>query len=128
MAKAVSEIVQTLKEAGRSAGFSELRDLLLTEAAALKQDGIGLPTLVKMVLEIDRHAMAAEMMAAKLKGGEAPTEWTSYQQYLSGEITLPEYLAKSKPGIKAPTSTTPTEETTDGVQPQQKRSKARPRL
>lgn len=76
----------------------ELRDLLLTQAAQLIQDGISLPSLVKMVLEVDRHAMAAEMMLLKVKAGETPNEWSAYQKYLSGEITLEEYL-RNKPGL-----------------------------
>lgn len=127
MAKDLTGIAQTLQEKGRTAGFMELRDLLLTQAGALREDGIHLQSIVKMVLEVDRHAMAAELLALKSSKGEAPPEWNEYQKYLRGEITLEEYLS-TKPGVKAPQSTdeTPNDEQSDGKE--QKRPRKATRL
>jgi len=124
MAKDLTQIAQTLQVAGRSAGFMQLRDLLLTNAAELKTEGISLQGLVKMVLEVDRHAMAAEMMSLKTAKGDTPPEWMDYQKYLRGDMSLEEYLS-TKPGVKAPVvpDETPTEEQANGNEKRARKAK-----
>lgn len=88
----LSNIPSAIAEEGRVRGFEKLRDLILNFTPETVK--LGWDKIVKMVLEVDRHALAAMVLEAKSKTdvtGQEKTEW--FQKYLRGEIDLDTYEA-----------------------------------
>lgn len=83
----LANIPGLISEVGRVKGFEALRDLILN----FRPEEVLLPwdKIVKMVLEVDRHALAAMVMEAKASTevkGKEEYEW--FQTYLRGEVEI----------------------------------------
>lgn len=97
--KLFSEVPATFKAEGRVAGFEAIRDMILSNWRDLVAEfEIPLPTLLKLVLETDRHALFAAISEEKL--GDASDaklgRYKWFQGFLEGEIDIPPSPAGNK--------------------------------
>lgn len=83
-----SRIPKTIRKKGRAKGFEKIRDMVLINWEMLSAVSNPLAT-IKLVLEIDKHAMFAEVAAEKAKGSFDKGLWDEYRDYLQGKIELP---------------------------------------
>jgi len=98
----LAEVPDVIASGGRVAGFEYLRDRLLRDWEGFIGKGVNAYSALKLVIETDRHAMFAEVQAAKKKGETDAKMWENFQRYLHGEVEAgsadePPEEEKSKP-------------------------------
>lgn len=76
-----------IHEHGRVRGFEKMRDVLLSSYHRLGQDN--LLAVLKMVIELDRHALMSEVAQAKQRARFEQEAWERFQSYLRGEVDVP---------------------------------------
>ena len=72
------DVPKFIAEHGRVKGFEEMRDLVLVNWPAMSS----VMAALKMALELDRHALMAEVALEKTKGGDKDRKWREIQRYL----------------------------------------------
>lgn len=72
-----------IREHGRARGFERIRDLVLERPEAMGADSL-LPVL-KLVIELDRHAMFSAVSEAKAQERGDQDAWKKFQEYLHGD-------------------------------------------
>jgi hypothetical protein len=82
-----ARIPRIIKKKGRAKGFERVRDLVLTNWEMLGAVSNPLAAL-KLVLDVDKHAMFAEVAAEKAKGAFDMQLWSQFQDYLEGKIEI----------------------------------------
>lgn len=98
-----SRIPKIIKKRGRAKGFEKVRDMVLLNWEMLGAISNPLAAL-KLVLEIDKHAMFSEVAAEKAKGQFDMQLWGQFQDYLQGKIELPPGSSIEDPKITIPNS------------------------
>lgn len=86
-----SSIVKKLKNQGSSVGFRALRDFLLSNFNALKNDFTP-AGLMGLVIAADKHAIFCDISSEKSKEHDL-LKWKLWQEYISGKVdtfALPE--------------------------------------
>lgn len=78
-----SEVPVLIREHGRSRGFERLRDIVLEHPLSMGSESL-LPVL-KMVIELDRHALFSEVSEAKARERMDRDAWEKFQEYLRGD-------------------------------------------
>lgn len=81
-------IPKIIKKKGRAKGFERVRDLVLNNWEMLSALSNPLAA-IKLVLEVDKHAMFSEMAAEKAKGAFDMQLWLKFQDYLDGKLDVP---------------------------------------
>lgn len=83
-----------IREHGRARGFERLRDLVLE-----RPDGMGTDNflaVLKMVIELDRHALFSEVSEAKARDRMDKDAWEKFQEYLRGDDVTADPQEKPK--------------------------------
>lgn len=83
LALGLGGIPPLIREHGRARGFERLRDLVLEHP-----DAFGTPNLLpvlKLVIELDRHALFGQLSEAKAREAGTREAWEKFQQYLRAE-------------------------------------------
>src|SRR5687767_15000966 len=78
-------IPKIIKKKGRVAGFERMRDMALGEWEVLAAK-MNPYSALKLAIELDRHAMFAEVAAEKQKGSFDRQLWDNFQDYLHGKV------------------------------------------
>lgn len=84
----LADVPAIIGESGRVKGFEAIRDMLLASWQYFARSSNPLAVL-KSVLEMDRHALFAEVAAIKASGKFDQDKWEAYQRYLAGEVQAP---------------------------------------
>jgi hypothetical protein len=98
----LARIPRIIKKRGRAKGFERIRDLILTNWEMLSAVSNPLAA-IKLVLEVDKHAMFSEVAAEKAKGAFDMQLWSQFQDYLEGKIDIPpgaEHAKTELPGLE----------------------------
>lgn len=82
----LAEVPDVIRDQGRVAGFEHLRDRMLSDWEKFIKAGVNAYSALKLVIEMDRHAMFAEVQAEKKKGEVDQQKWDWYQKYLQGQV------------------------------------------
>jgi len=82
-----AEIVATLKKKGSSAGFQQLRDLLLLEFSKVKKE-LGAVNVINLAINCDKHSILAKVAESKTKDKQDHEAYDKLQDYLSGKAPL----------------------------------------
>lgn len=77
---------KVFKKKGRVQGFEDLRDTLLANWETMMNKGMNAYSIIKLVIETDRHAMFAEVQADKRKAQFDQKVWEEFQDYLQGGV------------------------------------------
>ena len=77
---------KVFKKKGRVQGFEDLRDTLLANWEMMMNKGMNAYSIIKLVIETDRHAMFAEVQADKRKAQFDNKVWEEFQDYLQGGV------------------------------------------
>lgn len=93
-----ADLPRRIRRKGRVAGFERMRDRLM---AGYEQfaGAEGRYKALKAILEVDRHAMFAEVAASRDQGQTDQKTYERFQAYLAGEIDT---LAPPEPRGGAP--------------------------
>jgi len=86
----LKKIPKVIRRKGRVRGFEALRDKLLTDTEAMLASGLSLYNVIKLVIELDRHALFAGVQEEKQRGKFDTTKYDEMQKYLEGEVQLSE--------------------------------------
>lgn len=78
---------------GRVKGFEKLRDELLSNWEVMMNKGMNAYSVIKLVIETDRHAMFAEVQADKKAAQYSQKVWEEFQGYLQGGVGSDEQVA-----------------------------------
>lgn len=78
-------VVRTIQKSGAPAGWRKGRDICLRDWESLKDDGMNAYAVLKLAIEMDRHAMFAEVAADKSRNKYDEAAYAEYQRYLGGE-------------------------------------------
>lgn len=81
----LAEVPAIIGDKGRVAGFEHLRDRLLSDWETFIARGVNAYSALKLVIEMDRHAMFAEVQARKQQGQFDQQLYADFQDYLHGE-------------------------------------------
>lgn len=81
-------VTQAIRRKGRPHGWQKARDVILDNFPAFEGRWGGYQAL-KAALEIDRHAMFAEVQAVAAEGRFKREVWEEWQKYMRGEIAKP---------------------------------------
>ena len=80
-------VVTTIRDHGRVAGFQLARDVLFSKYELFRKS-MPAPAVLKLALEMDRHAMMCEVHADRARASADASVWQEYQRYLAGEIDV----------------------------------------
>ena len=82
----LAEVPGVIAKSGRVAGYEHLRDRLLADWEQFIARGVNPYSALKLVIEMDRHAMFADVQAEKKRGHFHEKMWEDFQSYLRGEV------------------------------------------
>jgi hypothetical protein len=80
--------VPAIMRESRIAGFEHLRDRLLTDWEEFISKGVNAYSALKLVIEMDRHALFAQVQADKPKAKHDKDQWQEFQDYLKGKVEV----------------------------------------
>lgn len=80
----LSHLVTILRQDGRAEGWAAVRDLLFDRYEVLKKE-VPTATLIKLAIDLDKHALFCEMAADKGRLGKDQDAYAWFQSYLRGE-------------------------------------------
>lgn len=95
-----SRIPKTIEKRGRAVGFTKIRDKLLKDWEFFSAASRSPLAVLKTVIEMDRHAMFAEVQASKLDS-TSDDRYAKFQKYLEGDDSGAEIEAPDKSVTKA---------------------------
>ena len=77
---------KVFKKKGRVGAFEDLRDTLLANWETMMSKGMNAYSVIKLVIETDRHAMFAEVQQDKKRQQFDQNVWAEFQDYLHGGV------------------------------------------
>jgi hypothetical protein len=81
-------VVHTIKRRGAAAGWRRGRDICLRDWETLKEEGMNAYAVLKLAIEMDRHALFTEVAADKTRTRVDAQTYEEYQRYLAGEVDV----------------------------------------
>lgn len=79
--------METIHSNGRVKGFERARDTLFSAFEVFSQ-AMPAYSVLKLCLEMDRHAMFCEVHAERQRAAADANVWGEYQKYLAGETDV----------------------------------------